>query len=190
MDRVTFALQNLKGKILDVGYSVGGIHRNFLKKFGKKNIYGVDIETAKDTEHYKRSTAEMIPFPDGMFDSVFAGELIEHVEKPAVFVAEANRVLCNGGVFILTTPNRASLVNRLFHNYETPIHISLFIYPKLEALLRENGFRVEKYFCQPYSEENAYGSRNKWTFFFRAALHSALPRGLQEQIIVKAVKVN
>ncbi len=188
MERVEFALNNLNGKILDIGYSVGGIHQKFLEKFGRENLYGVDIETEKDTEHYKRSTAEKIPFKDNFFDSVFAGELIEHVEKPAIFLKETARVLKKGGMLILTTPNRKSLVNRVFHSYETPIHISLFNYPALENLLKEKGFRVEKFYCQPYSGENCYGSRNKWSFIFRKALHHVLPRSLQEQMIVKAVK--
>jgi len=189
LDRVEFCLQNLQGRLLDVGYSVGGIHQKFIEKFGAQNVYGVDIETEKDTEHYRRAGAEKIPFPDSVFRSVFAGELIEHVEKPGLFAKEAWRVLLKGGVLILTTPNKDSLVNRIFHNYETPIHISLFNYKGLEGLLERNGFRVEKYFCQPYTEENAYGSRNKWTFVARKLAHHFLPRSLQEEMIIKAVKV-
>ncbi len=189
MDRVEFALQNLHGKILDVGYSVGGIHSKFLGRFGAKNIYGVDIETEKNTAHYKKSTAEKIPFRAGTFDSVFAGELIEHVESPARFLKEAARVLKRDGITIITTPNRGSLINRVFRNYETPIHISLMNFEELEEVLRATGFEVEERFCQPYSAENAYGSRNKWTFILRALLHSFLPIGLQEQMIVKARKV-
>lgn len=188
VERVQFALENLNGKILDVGCSVGGIHEKFVEKFGKKNMYGVDIEITKDTEHYKKADAQKIPFKEKTFDSVFAGELIEHVEKPAPFVSEVARVLKKNGVFILTTPNRKSLVNRIFKSYETPIHINLFNYQQLKKLLEEKGFEVEKFYCQPYSEENCYGSRNKWSFIFRNIIHNFLPKSLQEQMIVKAVK--
>ena len=189
VDRVTFALQNLRGKILDVGYSIGGIHSKFLERFGQENIYGVDIETKEDTEHYRRSSAEQMPFVNDFFDSVFAGELIEHVDNPDRFLNQANRVLKMGGAIIITTPNRKSLVNRVFHSYETPIHISLLDFYSLKKLLEKNGFVVQKYYCQPYSDENCYGSRNKWSFMFRALIHYFLPRRLQEQIIVKAIKV-
>ena len=67
MDRVGFALQNLKGKILDVGYSVGGIHSKFVEKFGQGNVYGMDIETKKETTHYKNGSAEKIPFKKKCF---------------------------------------------------------------------------------------------------------------------------
>lgn len=189
MHRVEFALENLKGKVLDVGCSVGTIHERFKSRFGAENMYGVDIEIKKDSEHYKKSSAEKIPFPDKMFDSCFAGELIEHVEKPGPFVKEVARTLKKGGVFILTTPNRKSFINRVFHSYETPIHISLFFYHELENLLKRSGFEIDKFYCQPYNDENCYGSRNKWSFIFRKALHYFLPRSLQEQMIVKAVKV-
>ncbi len=189
MDRVEFALKNLKGKILDVGYSVGGIHEKFKETFGAENIYGIDIETTKDTEHYKKASAEKIPFPKENFNSIFAGELIEHIENPELFVKESNRVLKTKGIFILTTPNKKSLINRIFHSYETPIHISLFSFPELNELLEKNGFVVETFFCQPYSGENCYGSKNKWSFIFRKIIHACLPKNLQEQMIVKAIKV-
>lgn len=189
MNRLEFALKNLNGKILDVGYSVGGIHDIFLKEFGQTNMYGVDIETEMDTEHYKKSTAEKIPFKDNTFDSAFAGELIEHIEKPGIFIKEIARILKKGGTFVLTTPNKKSAINRTFHSYETPIHISLFDYPELEKLLQEKGFEIEKFYCQPYCGENCYGSQNKWTFIFRKLVHYFLPRSLQEQMIVKAVKL-
>ncbi|MFH1391816.1 MAG: class I SAM-dependent methyltransferase [Candidatus Diapherotrites archaeon] len=188
MERVEFALKNLNGKILDIGYSVGGIHQKFIEKFGKENIFGIDIETKKNTPNYKNASAEKIPFEENEFDSVFAGELIEHLEKPELFLKETNRVLRKNGSLVLTTPNRKSLVNRIFKSYETPIHINLFNYPQLEKLLKKNGLKVEKFFCQPYSDENCYGSRNKWSFLFRKIVHYLLPRSLQEQMIVKAVK--
>ncbi|HLC92844.1 MAG TPA: class I SAM-dependent methyltransferase [archaeon] len=190
MDRVEFALENLGGKILDVGYSVGGIHQKFIEKFGAENIYGVDIETRENSGHYKRASAERIPFDSGFFDSIFAGELIEHVYTPEIFLREANRVLKIGGALVMTTPNQKSIINRIFRSYQTKIHVSLFDEESLKKMLAQTGFAVEKFYCQPYSGENCYGSRNKWSFEARAFLHKVLPRSLQEQMIVKAVKVN
>ena len=189
VDRVEFALENLKGKILDAGYSVGGIHEKFMEKFGAENVYGVDIETENDTEHYRRSSAEKMPFESGFFDSIVAGELIEHIYTPELFLREANRVLKKAGVMIITTPNQKSLVNRLFKSYQTRIHVSLFDAESLKKALNEAGFEVRDFYCQPYSGENCYGSRNKWSFALRNFVHRFLPQNLQEQMIVKAVKV-
>ncbi len=53
--------------------------------------------------------AERLPFPDASFDLVLAADVVEHVDDPARFVAEAARVLSPGGLLFLATPNRYSL---------------------------------------------------------------------------------
>lgn len=45
-----------------------------------------------------------LPFKDGWFDHVIAGEVIEHMEDPAEFVREQFRVLKRGGTLVLSTP--------------------------------------------------------------------------------------
>jgi ubiquinone/menaquinone biosynthesis C-methylase UbiE len=53
--------------------------------------------------------AEVLPFADASFDLVAASDVIEHVDDPSQFVAEAARVLRPGGLLFLATPNRFSL---------------------------------------------------------------------------------
>lgn len=43
--------------------------------------------------------------PDESYDLVVAVEVLEHVEKDALFVSEVYRVLKPGGAFVMTTPN-------------------------------------------------------------------------------------
>ena len=54
--------------------------------------------------------AAAIPFRDGQFDALFAGEVIEHVTDVPATLSEWWRVLKPGGVAIITTPNRRRLV--------------------------------------------------------------------------------
>ena len=54
-----------------------------------------------------------LPFEDGAFGAVFAGEIIEHLVDTAGFLAELHRVLAPGGVAVITTPNLASFENRV-----------------------------------------------------------------------------
>lgn len=49
-----------------------------------------------------------LPFRNNVFDIVTANMVVEHVENPAVLLAEVNRVLRPGGVFIIRTPNLKS----------------------------------------------------------------------------------
>lgn len=47
--------------------------------------------------------AAALPFPDGTFDVVVAGEILEHVSVPEAVVAEIARVAADGGTVIIDT---------------------------------------------------------------------------------------
>jgi SAM-dependent methyltransferase len=87
-----------------------------------------------------------LPFADGTFDAVFAGELIEHLVDPVQGLAEFRRVLRPGGVLILTTPNRLRLANVADGSERpySPDHLSELSYDELRRLLPEQGFSVEE----------------------------------------------
>lgn len=43
------------------------------------------------------------PFPDGKFNAVVAGEILEHIENPIDLVTEMARICTEGGLIILST---------------------------------------------------------------------------------------
>jgi SAM-dependent methyltransferase len=81
-----------------------------------------------------------LPFADGSFDLVVAGEIVEHVPFPADLVAEVARVLRPGGKFIGSVPNAFRLKNRIAFAagrwFEAdPTHLRYFSPSMLRALL-------------------------------------------------------
>jgi len=82
--------------------------------------------------------AHKLPFDDGSFDVVFAGEIIEHYEDPETLLREWSRVLKNGGSLIITTPNgkEASLKH--------PTHKTWFDRATLGGLYRTVGLEVRR----------------------------------------------
>lgn len=89
-------------------------------------------------------SAHPLPFRDGAFDALFAGELIEHLGDPAPAVADFHRVLKPGGTLILTTPNRLRLANLVDGSDRpySPDHLSELSYDEVAALLRAGGFEI------------------------------------------------
>ncbi len=88
--------------------------------------------------------AHPLPFRDGSFDALFAGELIEHLPDPRVAVVEFRRVLRPGATLILTTPNRlrwANHVDRSERPY-SPDHLSELSHDEVLDLLESTSFRV------------------------------------------------
>ena len=109
---------------------------------------------------------EDFPFEDNYFDTVTALELIEHLFDPDHFLDEVYRVLRPDGIFVLSTPNLASIHNRiaLLFGYQpfsvmvslnnsvghlsfnpggaAPDHIRFFTLRSLKELLKIHKFEI------------------------------------------------
>lgn len=95
-----------------------------------------------------------LPFADGSFAAVLMGEVIEHVYYPERLLRELARVLGPGGVLVLTTPNLATLWDRVRFllgrepRQVDPLHPYLFLHIRpmtrrlLGRLLEHAGFEV------------------------------------------------
>lgn len=89
-----------------------------------------------------------MPFADAMFDTVYMGEVIEHVWDPLKVVQEAYRVLKPGGIFIFDTPNVYSLSRMLrfslrrMDDLGDPDHKIFLSRASLNKLLKTAGFTL------------------------------------------------
>jgi ubiquinone/menaquinone biosynthesis C-methylase UbiE len=191
MDRIEFLLSAAKGRALDVGFNpyYKKLHEMISEKAGEKNTIGIDIVVKEFEPNIARASAEKMPFPGKRFDSIIAGEIIEHLKGPDLFVKECSRVLKKGGLLALSTPNKKSWVNRAFHSYEAPLHFSLFSLEELKALLEKEGFKIKQIHMFPYTAESSEGSRHKWFMPVRAFVHWFLPDSLRENMCIIAEKL-
>lgn len=77
---------------------------------------------------------------DRRFDVIVMSEFIEHVPRPARFLARAETLLEAGGLLYLTTPNFASLTHRVVGPAWRSItrkHLSYFVPSSLQRMIRE-----------------------------------------------------
>jgi len=67
-----------------------------------------------------KGMADEMPFADGYFDAVLMLDVIEHLNSPNKTMEEVRRVLKKGGLFLVFTPNFASLLWQLFEKVFYP----------------------------------------------------------------------
>ena len=85
------------------------------------------------------------------FDTIVAGELIEHLANPGRFLDRARQHLAEAGRLVLSTPYPFSLLNTLYAFYkypktcQNPEHACWFCPQTLKALGQRHGFRVRHF---------------------------------------------
>ena len=133
-------------RVLDLGCRSGALSRHFLDG---NEVVGLDVDRVAlakaaelGIEPVVANVEEPLPFPDGSFDAVVAGELLEHLRFPDAVVSEARRVLRPGGVIVGSVPNAFRLQSRLRFlrgrpPEDDPTHLHLFSPSQMRALLAE-----------------------------------------------------
>lgn len=164
-------------KVLDVGCEDGFLSQK-IKEITGAEVYGVDVSaencslaSAKGIITKQADLNDKIPFESSFFDLVFAGEVIEHLSNPDVFLEETRRVLKNDGILVLTTPNLSCFYNRIllllgilplgmeasavnarigskftkFLRHQKPAgHLRVFTLGAIKELLKFHDFKIEK----------------------------------------------
>lgn len=138
--------------VLDIGCATGAL-LDFLRGRGWR-VTGVEISPAAEyARNVRKLEITALPleenkFPAESFDVILASHLIEHLNNPRSFLAEANRVLKKNGHVFITTPNISGFQARLFGGrWRSAIfdHLYLFSVGTLKKLLKNTGFKVEGY---------------------------------------------
>jgi len=102
------------------------------------------MKILKPEYNWVLADAKSLPWENGYFDVLYAGEIIEHMTDPASVLREWGRVLKSGGILILTTPNRDRLLAKAIGE-RMPVHhehLEEFNLKELRSLLKTNGFEM------------------------------------------------
>jgi SAM-dependent methyltransferase len=124
-----------------------------------------DGEFSCEIDHFDVER-DPFPYPDGNFDLVIAGEIIEHlIYDPMFMLLEARRVLADGGYLLVTTPNVGSITSvaktldgksnpQIFYLYKRPStdeapeigHMREYAADELAESVKAAGFEVIRLF--------------------------------------------
>lgn len=129
-------------RVLDVACGTG-YGAEILRKAGAAHIISVD--RAMLALHFGKARysltalcadAHRLPLRDGSFDVIVALETIEHLPKPLQFLKECARVLRQGGLLVLSTPNAEQ------SDGSNPYHVHEMTLDELRSGLRAAGFSL------------------------------------------------
>lgn len=153
--------RDLRGNVLDIGCFDGFVAEAILRQ-GGKTVYGMDrLKSALDRAQERGIIPILgdidtgqIAFPDGYFDCVVMGEVLDYVFDPDAVIAEIRRIVAPGGKLIITVPNLVSLSNRLrVLGGRPPYSLDVrpqeggywryFTFATLTKLVADYGFRID-----------------------------------------------
>jgi SAM-dependent methyltransferase len=141
--RYLWAAGAVAGKhVLDVGCGTGYGCALLASAGEAASCHGIDLAEDAVTNarerygeqerlEFSRADAAALPFEDSSVDVVTCFETIEHVADPAAVVREGARVLRAGGLFVVSSPNRAQ------YPPGNPYHEKEFLPDELHALLSQ-----------------------------------------------------
>lgn len=97
--------------VLEHGAGIGMYASQIRRRF-TSHVEAFDIELDRVIESREEipgavvAAAEALPYPAGLFDTIFSNEVLEHVNSDAQAAAEIVRVLKAGGRAVIFVPNR------------------------------------------------------------------------------------
>jgi SAM-dependent methyltransferase len=149
-----------QGRVLEVGCGMGHLLGWLAERY---QVFGIDVNEWALRQAYQNvpkgsfallSAEALTAFPDEAFQIVIAKHVVEHLPEPRRAIAELARVMGQGGLLILATPNLDSLMRPLkkacWVGYKDPTHISLKPPAEWLALLRSCSFQPFKLFSDGF----------------------------------------
>jgi SAM-dependent methyltransferase len=142
-------LVGARGRILDVGCGDGGLLAA-LRARGAYELAGLELDPGAAAFARGRGfpvhNGDLgdVDLPDGRFDLIRMGHVVEHFREPVQALRRAYALLRPGGILYGETPNVDCLDFRLFGRYwgalHFPRHITLFDARTLRRALGDTGF--------------------------------------------------
>jgi SAM-dependent methyltransferase len=133
-------LEGLAKELYGLDFDQNGI--NILEQAGVKNLYQADLENLKEVGLEEQ------------FDIILAGEMIEHLSNPGLFLQGIKRFMNAESKLVVTTINAYCAMRFIIYALRGaggpnepvhPDHVSYYSYKTLKLLLERNGFTINAF---------------------------------------------
>lgn len=138
-----------------------------LRASGFENLYAADLERLDECSL------------DEKFDVVIAGEMIEHLNNPGLFLNGVKRFLGHDSKLIITTINAYGAFRFLIYGLRGkggrnepvhPDHVAYYSHSTIKLLVERNGFRIADFYFYDIGIEHRPYNRLIWNLANDAAV--------------------
>ena len=148
--------------VLDVGCGAGATGEELKKKYGTKNVTGLEINREQAEKADRRidqvimtnADAEVLPFHSSQFDLILMADILEHLIDPWITLARYREFLKPGGILLASIPNVQywrTVLNLLLGKWEYEdsgildrTHLRFFTKASIYELFMHAGFKISK----------------------------------------------
>ncbi len=177
--------KEIAGNVLDAGCYKGDVC-NKVSELGFA-AYGIDAVKENIKEARKKypkcdfrigELGQKLPYPDGFFDVIWAGDVIEHVYDTITLFSEFNRILKKDGYFIVSTPMHnvwkmflITAVDLHKHFHPEHKHVRFYTIKNFRMILKKYGFAILKEYylgrIPPIANNMLFVAQKKRTLDFK-----------------------
>lgn len=152
-----FELRDRASELVGFDFDQEGI--DILREHGCDNLYRADLERLDDVELEKT------------FDVIVAGEMIEHLNNPGMFLSGIKRFMSTETRLVITTVNAYSAMRFLIYGLRGkggsnepihPDHVAYYSYSTLKLLMERHALIVEDFLFYDLGTEHRPHSRFIW----------------------------
>lgn len=150
-------LEEIASEVFGFDYDQAGL--DILASNGSQNLFRADLEKLEEVEI------------DQTFDVIVAGEVIEHLNNPGLFLEGIKRFMTSETRLVITTVN--AYCGLRFFQYGLrgkggmiepvhPDHVAYYSYSTLNLLTKRHHLEIEKFYFYDLGDEHRPHSRKIW----------------------------
>ncbi len=160
-----FEIQAVAADLYGFDYDRQGIE--ILERAGAENLYRADLEKLGELDL------------DETFDVIIAGEMIEHLSNPGLFLRGIKRFMRPDSILIITTINAYGALRFVIYGLRGkggrnepvhPDHVAYYSYKTLSHVLERENIRVKEFLFYDIGKEHRPHNRRLFNFINDAAV--------------------
>lgn len=171
-----FELKKVASKLYGFDFDRDGL--DVLAKAGEENLYFADLENLDDLEL------------DETFDVIVAGEMIEHLSNPGLFLRGIQRFMNAETNLVITTINAYSGMRFAIYGLRGrggavepvhPDHVAYYSYKTLSMVIDRENLKIENFYFYDLGPEHR--PHNHWAYNLLNDVSVKISPGLSDGVI-------